>query len=146
MNALTICNPYPELSLLGEKPIENRTWPAPRRYLGDRLFIHAGASKAWMCDDYARRFPRLTYGAIVGVATLAACLELRAHTWPTEFAHLKDHEHADGPWCWVLTDVQRFRQPVPCKGSQGVWLLENLKEERDRVIAAVLGQMQEATQ
>lgn len=134
MNVITICNPYPELILLGEKPIENR--PQRWNYRG-QLLIHAGKSRSWMTDDDHRRYPNLPYGAIVGVCNLVACLEVAAHTWPSEYAHLKDHEHANGPWCLVLTDIKRFKQPVPARGALGLWkvpadlqpaVLEQLKE------------------
>lgn len=141
MRTLTICNPYPELILLNEKPVENRTWETSYR---GQLFIHAGLSKSWMGDGFRCRFPDLPYGAIVGVANLAACLEVRSHTWPPEFAHLKGHEHADGPWCWVLAGVRRFKRPVPCRGSQGIWFIEHLKQDRELVIASVLEQLTEA--
>lgn len=119
MKAITICNPYPELILLGEKPIENRDrhWS----YRG-QLFIHAGLSRKWMSDDDWRRFPTLPYGAIVGVMTVVACLELYAECdWPEPYRHLQEHEHAYGPWCLILQDVKRLRKPVPCKGALGVW-------------------------
>lgn len=116
--ALTICNPYPELILLGEKPIENRDWQVS--YRGD-LFIHAGRSNIWMTPDALQRFPNLTYGALVGVCTLVACLDLYAATWPDPYSHLKNHEHANGPWCWILENIRRFNTPIPCRGSLGLW-------------------------
>jgi activating signal cointegrator 1 len=119
MKALTICNPYPELILIGEKPIENRTWVTSYR---GQLFIHAGLSKSWMTPGSFQRFPNLPFGAIVGVCTLVACLELEAQTWwPDAYQHLKGHQHANGPFCWVVTDVKRFKVPVPCRGAQGLW-------------------------
>lgn len=134
MNVITICNPYPELILLGEKPIENR--PHRWNYRG-QLFIHAGKSRSWMTDDDQRRYPNLPFGAIVGVCNLVECLEMSAHTWPSQYQHLKDHEHANGPWCLILADVRRFKQPVPARGALGLWrvpadlqpaVLDQLKE------------------
>lgn len=117
MKALTICQPYPELILLGEKPIENREWVTSHR---GQLLIHAGKSKAWMTDDDYRRYPNLVYGAIVGRCDLVACLELDA-AWPTEYQHLKDHEHANGPFCLVLENIKRFARPIPAQGALGLW-------------------------
>lgn len=28
---------------------------------------------------------------------------------------------APGRWAWMLTDVERFDQPIPAKGKQGIW-------------------------
>jgi hypothetical protein len=42
--ALSIRQPWTGLIVLGFKPIENRTWPIPVKYLGDRVYVHAGQS------------------------------------------------------------------------------------------------------
>lgn len=118
MNVITICNPYPELILLGEKPIENRT---QRWHYRGELLIHAGKSRSWMTADAWRRFPTLPYGAIVGVAAVTACLDLNARSWPAEYEYLHQHPHAQGRFCWVLSNVLRFKHPVPCRGAQGLW-------------------------
>uniref|UniRef100_A0A6H1ZM20 Uncharacterized protein n=1 Tax=viral metagenome TaxID=1070528 RepID=A0A6H1ZM20_9ZZZZ len=31
------------------------------------------------------------------------------------------HEHTEGLWCWVLKDVRKLPEPVPCRGAQGLW-------------------------
>lgn len=121
MMGLTICQPYAHLIVLGEKPIENRTWFTS--YRGD-LLIHAGKSKAWLDEDDRNLYPEMVFGAAVGVAQLVACLKLDA-TWPERWAHLQDHEHANGPFCWVLEHVRRFDRPVPCSGSQGLWRISD---------------------
>lgn len=124
--AITICNPYPELILLGEKPIENREWAT--RYRGE-LFIHAGKSRDWMTTDAARRFPNLVYGAIVGTVDMIECLEMPSAVmgtgadWPDAFRHLQDHEHANGPWCHIYANPRRLAKPVPCRGALGFWTL-----------------------
>lgn len=136
--ALTICNPYPEMILNGEKPIENRNWMTSYR---GPLFIHAGMSKLWMAPGYQQRFQNLTYGAIVGIVTLADCLEITAYTWPSEFQHLKTHEHANGRFCWMLTNVKRFAKPVPCAGALGLWNVRQHKQA-PRIVPLVVEQLQ----
>lgn len=122
MKALTICNPYAELVARGAsvKPIENRTWYTSYR---GALLIHAGKSKAWMDDAeaYGLREAELVFGAIVAAARLVACLSIDA-PWPEPYAHLKDHQHANGPFCLVIAGVNRLARPVPCKGAQGLWV------------------------
>lgn len=113
MKALTICQPYAELIALGEKPIENRTWPTSYRGL---LAIHAGKSRSWMDDDDERRYPGMAFGAVVAVADLVDCR--RVSQLPPE---LRDSEHANGPWCFVLENVRRLLPPIPAKGAQGLW-------------------------
>ena len=48
MKAITICQPYAELILLGQKRVENRVWKPD--YFGP-LLIHAGKSRTWL-DSY----------------------------------------------------------------------------------------------
>lgn len=120
MKALTICQPYAELIARGEKPIENRTWPTTYR---GPLLIHAGKSREWMDYEDGLRYPELAFGALVASANLVACLLLTdVAPWPNRWEHLRRHEHANGPWCWVLEDVRRIT-PVPCRGAQGLWEL-----------------------
>lgn len=119
MKALTICQPYAHLIAIGQKPIENRTWETTYR---GPLLIHAGKSRTWLESGDQARFPTMAFGAVVAVARLEVCLY--AHVvweWPARYAHLRDHEHANGPWCWVLGDVRRLRTPIPCGGALGLW-------------------------
>lgn len=44
MKAITIKQPWASLIVHGIKDIENRTWPCPRKYIGQRVFIHAAGS------------------------------------------------------------------------------------------------------
>jgi len=120
MKALTVCQPYAELIARGDKPIENRTWSTPYR---GRLMIHAGKSRDWLGDSAGYRLDPSTFamGAVVATAEVVACLNIRA-PWPMAYADLQIHEHANGPWCWILEDVQRLRRPVFCQGAQGLWL------------------------
>lgn len=110
MKALTICQPYAELIARGEKVIENRTWPTAYRGL---LAIHAGKSTAWFDTPSDADLPR---GAVVAIARLVDCR--RVGELP---ADLQAHAHAHGPWCWVLADVERFPNPIPARGAQGLW-------------------------
>jgi hypothetical protein len=119
VKALTICQPYAELIARGDKPIENRTWDT--NYRG-WLLIHAGKSREWLDDGDEAAYPGMTFGAVVAVARMVACLHInRPEQWPEEWLHLRDHEHANGPWCWLLKDVRRLPSPVPYRGAQGLW-------------------------
>lgn len=112
MKALTICQPYAEMIMLGDKRIENRTWPTTYR---GPLLIHAGKSRDWLEADDEREY-QLVFGAIVGISTLTDCL--RVEKLPPELA--RDF-HANGPFCWILADVERFAVPIPYRGAQGLW-------------------------
>jgi hypothetical protein len=125
IKALTICQPYAELIARGDKPIENRTWPTSYRGL---LLIHAGKSHSWLDDDDLQRFPSMSFGAVVALTRLVDCV--RVERLPPELA---SHEHANGPWCWVLQGTIRM-EPIGCNGAQGLWV------PSDDVIARVRGE------
>jgi hypothetical protein len=118
VKALTICQPYAELIARSLKRVENRTWPT--RYRG-RLAIHAGKSRDWLDEDDLKTYPNMVFGAVVAVATLADCVRsediLNGKIW----LHLANHAHVEGPWCWVLEDVQPLEKPLTWRGAQGLW-------------------------
>ncbi|MDZ4812103.1 MAG: ASCH domain-containing protein [Pseudomonadota bacterium] len=125
MKCLTICQPYAHLIVTGAKRVENRSWPT--RYRGP-LLIHAGVSRAWMdCADahMVRCYGEpLVFGAVVGRAQLVECVLLTEITHPRickRFPWLRKHDHAEGPWCWVLEDVERFMVPTPIRGRLGLF-------------------------
>lgn len=132
MKALTICQPYAHLIAIGEKPIENRTWETSYR---GPLLIHAGKSRSWLEPEDAVRHADMVFGAIVAIARIAVCLYHQGPSWPAPYAHLRDHEHANGPWCWVLADVRRLKAPVLCVGALGLW------EPPPDVLVRVQGQL-----
>ena len=126
MKALTICQPYAELICRGLKRVENRTWGT--RYTGP-LAIHAGKSRKWLeTYSWTELPPSMPFGAVVAVAMLVACVEAEdVSRWLNENARWKDfgwvieHEHATGPWLWILGDVRRLAEPIPYGGKQGLW-------------------------
>lgn len=139
MRALTIHQPYAELILRGLKRVENRTWATKLR---EPILIHAGQSRSWLdlnekgtVDIHGIAVAEMTFSAILGVATIVDCVkvdryvsdrvggkvpvfrkaDLKLYPW------LDDHEHAQGPYCFILADVVRFAEPIPCGGKQGFW-------------------------
>ena len=115
MRALTVIQPYAELIARGVKPIENRVWPT--KYRGE-LAIHAGKNRKWVDHDHLTEYPSMAFGAIVAIARLVDCVRVE-HLPPA----LVGHEHAEGPWCWLLEDVRRLRAPYPCLGARQLWPL-----------------------
>lgn len=124
MKALTICQPYAQLIERGEKRVENRTWYTPHRGL---LYIHAGKSLEWLCLDKGEKPPAgMVFGAIVAVATLLDCLHIdriRRGQYDKQHPWLREHEHTEGEWCWVLGNVASIG-PWPWRGAQGLWPID----------------------
>jgi hypothetical protein len=130
MKAITVCEPYATLIARGIKRVENRTWPAHASIIGQRIAIHAGKSKAWLTpDNYGIPTAELTFGAVVATATLADCIcigdatDARLVKIGWSMKGFFDHEHTEGPFCWVLSDARPLAKPIPYSGAQGIWNL-----------------------
>ena len=128
MKAITICQPYAWLITLPttdprHKRIENRTWFTSYR---GPILIHAGKSRAWLdsWDDITpAESSRLVFGALVARARLVDCLSLaqvRRQPQGSPLAWVRAHQHAEGPYCWIIEDVEPMA-PVYCAGQQGLW-------------------------
>jgi hypothetical protein len=131
MKALTICNPYPQLILTGEKRVENRTWPT--KYRGE-MYIHAGKSREWLHADDLRRFPHMPFGAVVAIAEMVECTtigRIEMGDFDKRYPWLRTHQHAEGPWCWVLDKVTPIG-PWPYRGAQGLFEINDLDEVANR--------------
>lgn len=122
MKALTISQPFASLIAEGHKWIENRYWDT--KYRGP-LAIHAGKGTQYLTARELREYPQ----GIVATCELVACFRLsdveRLHDRLANVGFTVEqvlaHEHAEGPWCWLLKNVEKLPQPVPCKGAQGLW-------------------------
>lgn len=134
MKALTICQPYAELIVRGEKRVENRTWSTPYR---GPMYIHAGKSRAWFDDDadliqMLGRMP--PFGAVVGIVDLIDCVKASDVTmgdYNDKYPWLYEHEHANGPWCWILDKVMPIG-PWPYRGAQGLFDINDLDQVANR--------------
>lgn len=138
MKAITICQPYAHLIVIGHKRVENRTWPTSYR---GPLLIHAGKSKAWLSTtevapwkdpaelQYGVPLADMAFGAIVGVAEMTGCVGISTGPNGSTFHNdaavklrwpwIHSHEHTEGPFCFVLENVHRFETPIPYRGAQG---------------------------
>ena len=151
--ALTIWQPWASLIVHGLKPIEWRSWAAPRRFVGQRIAIHAGmvdprkgirhllatrdaidgscgpgadveAVKAAL-DRMASNPTAIPRGAVVGEATLGE---------PAAAPNLYERRGlkigGEGPWMigWPMLDPKAWDEPEPAKGLQGFWRLYQFGE------------------
>jgi len=143
MKALTIIQPFAELIASGVKRVENRTWYFKHR---GPLAIHAGKSLKYggqsiyeMAGYYDLPRERLALGAVIAVVDVIDCVKLvvtpervvvptsaqSRHDW------LNDHEHTEGPYCFVLANVRRLARPLFMNGKQGPFDVD------DAAIAAI---------
>ncbi len=124
MKALTLIRPWPYAVMWCGKRIENRSWAPPKSLIGQRIAIHAG--KKYDADDAA-----LIASASATPKHLLA--EARQPTGIvctavlTAVVRAADNPHARfgfwwaGPVGWVLEDVRRLPEAIPCRGAQGLW-------------------------
>jgi activating signal cointegrator 1 len=132
MKALTISEPYASMIANLEKFVENRFWSTPYRGL---LADHAGKGTQYLTKEELKKYPT---GCIVAVTTLSACVSYQLvkrkasdrktaneiipgtrKTWRQVY----DHPHTEGPQCWIVENVVKLPEPIPCKGAQGLWEL-----------------------
>lgn len=131
MRGLTISQPFASLIASGKKWIENRRWPT--QYRG-KLLIHAGKGTQYLTRKQLEQYPT---GCAVAVARLTACFAIEEvrrialgrnsgdvipgtkKTW----GEAADHEHAHGPYCWIIEDVRETAQ-VPMRGALGLWMID----------------------
>lgn len=101
LKALTIKQPWASLIVEGVKDVENRSWRT--NYRG-RLIIHAAATPVRGMQSEGPT------SAILGSVDVIDCVRDSDSDWASE-----------GAWHWVLVNPVRFRRPISCKGTLGLW-------------------------
>ena len=140
IKALTILQPYAYLIAIGEKWVENRTWPLPDYHHGP-LAIHAGKSLRLLVPPVPQAYRGvLDFGCIVAVAGRVWCCDLltvaqeildgraghrcKGPGTPS-WREIVTHPHAEGgPYYWILEDVVPVHPVQYCRGAQGLWNVE----------------------
>jgi len=124
--ALTISQPFASLIADGAKWVENRRWNCSYR---GPLAIHAGKGNQYLTAQELKQYPT---GAVLALVDIVACVQLQGAQGGLHdvdkmenagimFDQLLRHEHAEGPFCFVLQNVRKYREPIPCRGAQGLW-------------------------
>ena len=67
MKAISIKQPWASLIAHGIKDVENRTWKCPEKYIGQRVLIHASASKK---EGYMLKGPLILHQLITYLTML----------------------------------------------------------------------------
>lgn len=131
MKAISLLQPWASLVVAGHKRIETRGWGTLHR---GPLLIHASKGKAGKLlvaeppfTQYTPDFDALPFGALIGQVTLVGCVRIHADEWlDAEMEKLTLEERAFGDyragrWAWMLEDAEAFEEPVPMRGSLGLW-------------------------
>lgn len=144
--AISVKQPWAFLVCKGIKPIENRTWPLPKKYIGKRVYIHASSKPAkepYMLfnDEQAKIIDNIIMdvcgsyeqtSAIIGSVEFVDCVINHPSIW-AEKTHYpaSPSEHPIKPiYNWVVANPILFDRPIPCKGKLSFWdCTELIKEE-----------------
>ncbi len=135
MKAITIKQPWASLIVHGIKDIENRTWPCPKKYIGQRVLIHASSCSwtwhrvlSYMTKPMASIFEKLGYngewvrnqptGSIIGSVKIVDCVQNHPSVWAEK-----------GVYNWVLANPILFEKPIPAKGKLSFWDYSGVIEE-----------------
>jgi hypothetical protein len=131
--ALTIWQPHASLIMSGHKKYETRSRPCPKKYIGQRIAIHAGLNQTDMeavlygfCSvefksainkafgSVSELLP--TLGCVLGTAVIDISVPCDALKNPGPFG-----DFSEGMYAWGFRDIQPFDKPQSAKGAQGFW-------------------------
>jgi activating signal cointegrator 1 len=138
MRAISLWQPWATLLISGVKKIETRDWPL--RYNG-WLAIHA--AKKWdrqieqaclepglreaivAADPHGRFAPQhWSRGAIVGMVNITKVVKYEdslRHKLALTTRERACGLYEPGRWLWICNTAIAFKEPVPWKGSQGLF-------------------------
>lgn len=153
--ALTIWNPWASLIAAGAKPYEWRGREAPRRFVGLRIAIHAGARKVNRNEIAELILQLRTEGAAgtslipeialpllerwymsPGMLPLSSVLctailgkPITAAVYASRHGlYAADSDRLDHTkWGWPLTDIRVCEPFIPAKGAQGFWKWDGVR-------------------
>lgn len=128
MKAITLWQPWATLVAIGAKQIETRAWATSHR---GPLAIHAAKhSPAWALSLAVTppffqaladvSYPVMPCGYIVATCWLDSVFRITATNAPGE-PERSFGDYTPGRWAWWLERVYRLPEPIPAKGSQGLW-------------------------
>jgi len=151
MKAITEQNPWGWLICKGIKPIENRTWKCPQKYIGQRVLIHSGAKldsrhrnmsdlftpEQWKSlDDETQKIMvggYLPESAIIGSVEITDCVINHPSIWAEQNSGYSQNRlfWPNGLPCgsglkgtiynWVLANPILFPMPIPAKCKLSFW-------------------------
>lgn len=150
MKAITIKQPWASLIVHGIKDIENRTWACPKKYIGQRVLIHASSCSwtwhrvlSYMTKPMLAIFEKLGYngkwvrcqptGSIIGSVEIVDCVINHPSIW-AEKTEVKADEYGlphygDKTYNWVLANPILFEKPIEgVKGKLSFWDYPGIKE------------------
>lgn len=139
IRGLSITRPWPFAFVNGpealQKRVENRSWRPPIVARRESCYVALHAAQSW--DEGDREFIQELLGIPVPgnkesphSQIFAVC---RLNGWVTtaDDARLTDGQRRwfFGEYGWLIRDFVKLVEPVPCKGSQGLWTFDERQDE-----------------
>lgn len=135
--ALTVYQPWASLIACGFKEFETRGWPAPQKYIGQLIALHA--AKQWSTQEqrwltvYQKKFPEIGELAVPRGCIIAMCrlVEVVPAELLRETVNPRERSMGNfdaGRYGWRLEVVKRAEPPIPAAGKQGIWFWQ--KDDR----------------
>jgi hypothetical protein len=130
MKAISIKQPWASLIANGIKDIENRTWKCPKKYIGQRVLIHASKAlsrksifETLTTDQYKMFRDKVGYsgldylepkGYIIGSVQIVDCVQNHPSVWAEQGVYNRVYN-------WVLANPIIYENPIPAKGKLSFW-------------------------
>lgn len=167
MKAITIKQPWASLIVHGIKDIENRTWTCPKKYIGQRVLIHASGSHGRkfnvnLTDEQTKAafatiakecmFGSLPFGSIIGSVEIVDCVINHPSIWAEKTENYtvgmnpKLHEDITGKkviYNWVLANPILFKKHIPAKGKLSFWEYDGLTEQAIKVVDDIINKLKQ---
>ncbi len=134
IKALSLNQPWATLIAIGAKRVETRSWGTSYRGM---LAIHASKTFSSADQETAQYEPfhsdlakagyrtieAIPRGALLAITDLIDCVKM---TWEwIDTIDEKEREYglySEGRYAWIFSgNVKRFEQPIPARGSLGLW-------------------------
>jgi len=129
MRVLSIKQPWLWAITDLDKRVENRTWPPPKWIIGKTIALHAskkddiaGVSAIRIITNGILVPSDIPRGAIVTTAKVIGWVSSDGTANTRQCAGFYDSPWFFGPFGWVLDDVQKLPEPIPCNRSLGLWV------------------------
>lgn len=124
MKALSVKQPWAWAITDLDKRRENRTWKPPRWIIGKTVALHAsknddqhGYSAIKKITDGIAPPMDLPRGVVVATFKIAGFEDANdLNPFTDDF-----DKWLFGPYGWILADVQKLPEPIPCRGTLGLW-------------------------
>lgn len=149
MKAISIKQPWASLIVHGIKDIENRTWACPKKYIGQRVLIHASGShgkkfKVNLTNEQIKvafatiaegcMLGNLPFGSIIGSVQIVGCVINHPSVWAERSKGVSPGGHVTDEkepiiYNWVLANPILFKEPIPAKGKLSFWESDLTEEQ-----------------